>query len=260
MKSNHITEIITDYLDGLLNADQHKEAEAHLRNCKSCSAELKETRELLKAFGKEENIAPSKRLKDRFYHMLEEEKQHSAKVIPINQKNNRISALLKIAAGIALLIGAFSLGKFQQQQQSNLTIAALENKSLEIKETAMLSLMENQSASRRIQGVNYIEEFTEPDEAIIKALADRMLYDDNKNVRLSAVEAMGKFTTSATVKEAFISALETENDPSIQITIIQILVAIQEKKAIAPMQKLLQLQETQPFVKKEIRTLLPNII
>ena len=124
----------------------------------------------------------------------------------------------------------------------------------------MLSLMENQSASRRIQGVNLIEEFTIPDEAIITALANRMLFDNNTNVRLSAVEALGKFTQSDTVKKTFITALETEKDPSIQITIIHTLVTIQEKKAIAPMQRLLEQEETQPFVKQQIKSLLPSII
>ncbi len=260
MKSNHISDIIADYLDDLLDPVQHHEAEEHLRSCQSCSAELEETRELLKAFKEEKSAIPSTRLKNRFYQMLEEEKQNSSDFIHIDRKNSWVPGLLKIAAGIALLAGAFTLGKFQEQKQSNLAIAALENESLEIKETAMLSLMENQSASRRIQGVNYIEEFAEPDEAIIVALADRMLHDDNKNVRLSAVEALGNFTSSETVKTAFISALETENDPSIQITIIHTLVAIQEKKAIPPMQKLLQQQETQPFVKQQIKSLIPNII
>lgn len=260
MKSNHVPELLADYLDGLLDPDQHLAVEEHLRSCQSCSVELEETRELLKAFKEEHNAIPSAQLKHKFYQMLEEEKQRSSNVIHIDRKSNWVPGLLKIAAGIALLAGAFALGKFQEQKQSNLAIAALENKSLEIKETAMLSLMENQSASRRIQGVNYIEEFADPDKAIIEALADRMLHDDNKNVRLSAVEALGNFTTSATVKSAFISALETENDPSIQITIIHTLVAIQEKKAIVPMQKLLQQQETQPFVKQQIKSLLPNII
>ena len=260
MKSNHITHKLADYLDGHLDPAQRKDVEEHLRSCKSCTQELEETRELFSVFKEEEKAYPSEQLKVKFYQMLEDEKQKSSKVIAINHKKHWVSNLLKVAAGIALLIGAFTLGKFQQQQQSNTAIAVLENKSTAIKETAMLSLMENQSASKRIQGVNFIEEFTQPDEAIISALADRMLLDKNTNVRLSAVEALGKFTNSETVKNTFITALGTEKDPSIQIVIIHTLAAIQEKKAIAPMKELLQQDETQPFVKKEIRTLLPTII
>lgn len=260
MKSNHVKEILTDYLDGLLDTIQRKEVEEHLRSCDSCSSELEAMREVLSAFKEEQNTLPSKQLKVKFYQMLEDEKQKSSKVIAINRKSNWASGLLKIAAGIALLMGAFALGKFQQQQQSDNAIAALVDKSTAIKTTAMLSLMENQSASKRIQGVNFIEEFPEPDEAIISALADRMLLDQNTNVRLSAVEALGNFTNSETVKNAFITALGTEKDPSIQIVIIRTLAATQEKKAIAPLKILLEKDATQPFVKNEIRTLLPTII
>ena len=66
--------------------------------------------------------------------------------------------------------------------------------------------------------------------------------------------------SSETVKTAFIEALGTEKNPSIQIAIIQALVSIQEKKAIGPMQKLLEREDTQPFIKDEIKLGLPKII
>ncbi|MEX0290082.1 MAG: HEAT repeat domain-containing protein [Flavobacteriaceae bacterium] len=260
MNDKHVTEKLADYLDGLLDEAEHEKVSEHLAQCSDCKSEWEQMRQLLKAFKAEEESIPSSRLETNFDKMLKEVQGEETKVISMNKKGSFATAFLKIAAGIALLVGAFTLGKFQQQEQSNKAIAAIENKSLAIKETAMLSLMENQSASRRIQGVNFIEEFEEPDEAIIKALANRMLYDENKNVRLSAVEALGKFTNSEAVKNAFIIALETEKDPSIQITIIHTLVAIQEKKAIAPMQRLLEQEETQPFIKQQIKSLLPNII
>ena len=87
-----------------------------------------------------------------------------------------------------------------------------------------------------------------------------MLYDENTNVRLTAVEALREFANSEAVKEAFITALQNEKDPSIQITLIHTLVEIQEKKAIQPMRRLLEQQETQPFVKQQIESLLPKII
>ena len=260
MKSNHITDHITDYLDGTLPTEQHNEVALHLAQCERCTSELEEVKALLAAFKKEVTEIPSPGLKSKFYAFLEEEKQDSSKVVRLNSDKKWLPTLLKIAAGIALLFGAFSLGKFQQQQQTNEVIVGLENKSSSIKETAMLSLIENQSASKRIQGVNLIEEIAQPDATIINALADRMLHDQNTNVRLTAAEALGKFSNSQTVIDAFISALGTEKDPSIQIMIIHTLSAIQEKKAIAPMKKLLEQQETQPFVKKEIKALLPTII
>lgn len=152
------------------------------------------------------------------------------------------------------------MGKYQQEEKSGKEIALLTNESMQVKQMAMLSLMENKSASKRIQGVNYIDEFSKPDEAIVMALADRMLYDENINVRRTAVEVLGGFTASETVKNSYIKALKIEKDPGIQIAIIQILGQLREKKAIAPMKYLLEQEDTQPYVKKQLESTLPQII
>ncbi|MEM0933413.1 MAG: HEAT repeat domain-containing protein, partial [Bacteroidota bacterium] len=170
------------------------------------------------------------------------------------------SNVLKIAASIALLVTSFQIGSVFQQKKTDGDIASLENETLRMKQTVMLSLMENQSASKRIQGVNYIEEIPNPDDAVVAALANRMLYDENDNVRLTAFEALSRFTSSDKVKEVLIQALGQEKNPSIQIAIIQVLVQIQEKKAVGPMQRLLEQEDTQPFIKEQIKTGLPKII
>ncbi|WP_430965186.1 HEAT repeat domain-containing protein [Spongiimicrobium sp. 2-473A-2-J] len=264
MDENHIVALLPDYLDDALGQEERAQLEGHLATCAACAKELEEMKVLFEAFGQEKGATPPERIKTNFYKLLELEKQADAKVIPLNtpatEKRNWTKDLLRVAASIVLLLGAFLFGQQQQQTQSNKEIALLQDERQEIKETAMLSLMENKSASKRIQGVNYIEEFTDPDEAIVLALIDRMRYDANTNVRLTAVDALGRFTASENVKNAFIAALKTEKDPSIQITIIQVLVKIQEKKAVKPMQELLEREDTQPFIKEQIKTLLPSIV
>lgn len=265
MKNDHVIEMLPDYLDNLLEADTKKKIEEHLKACKTCTQELTEIKELFQAFKTEEKIIPPSSIKTGFLKQLEAEKQTFSRVVPFdapsnNKRNKWALKLLKIAASVLLLIGAFLTGRYQSKENSSKEIALLTEEKLEFKQTAMLSLMENESASKRIQGVNFIDSFSNPDEAILKALMDRMLNDKNTNVRLTAVEALNNFTNSEIVKNAFIEALKKEKDPSIQINIIQTLVDIQEKKAIAPMQRLLEQEETQPFIKNQIESLLPSII
>lgn len=265
MKQNHVTDLLPDYLDNLLQESQKEEVEAHLKECKTCSRELEELKVLFKVFTDEKRIAPPNTIQTNFLKQLKIEKQKDPKVVTldseiISRKKLWAGNMLKVAASIALLIGSFMLGKLQQQQRENAEMAQLVHESMNIKQTAMLSLMGNKSASKRIQGVNYIDEFTNPDEAIVSALADRMLLDENTNVRLTAANALGNFTASETVKDAFITALKTEKDPGIQVALIHTLVKIQEKKAIVPMQQLLEQEDTQPFVKEQIKSVLPSII
>jgi len=265
MENNHVTEMLPDYLDGLLKPEQQEMIERHLISCEACAKEMSDLKELFNAFSSEEEVTPPSSIKTKFLEQLEAEKNSQPKVVSldsnsVSKRNPWTNNLLKIAAGIALLVGAFLMGKQQSEENSSQEIATLTEEKLQFKQTAMLSLMENKSASRRIQGVNFIEEFDKPDESIVKALADRMLYDENTNVRAAAVEVLARFTNSETVKSVFIAALKIEKDPSIQIAIIQTLGDIQEKKAAAPMNELLQKEDTQPFVKKQIESILPTII
>ncbi|MDF0714579.1 HEAT repeat domain-containing protein [Muricauda sp. 334s03] len=260
MEKNHVFDQIPDYLDGNLSKSDRAAFEKHVEQCTDCQKELEEMKTFFNVF-EEEVPTPSNRLKTKFEAALEQEKNNQGKVVQMESKPsaNWTSNVLKIAASIALLVAAFQMGSLFQQRKANEDIAQLQDETNQMKQTAMLSLMENQSASKRIQGVNYIEEFEQPDAAIIQALANRLLYDENDNVRMTAFEALAKFTSSETVKNTYIEALEQEKNPSIQVAIIQALVQIQEKKAAEPMKKLLEKEDTQPFIKDQIRAVLPSI-
>ena len=260
---NHIVALIPAYLDDELSAKKRASVDEHLITCQACTGELSRFKNLFQAFKEEAVIQPSDKLRDNFLEALEKEKRAQVNVVSINESkkgSSWTSSFLRIAAGIALLVGAFVLGSYQQKQKSDRDIALLETESLTMKQTAMLSLMDNQSARKRIQGVNFINQFESPDESIIKALTDRMLFDQNTNVRLTAVDALSRFSRSETVTSAFIEALATEKNPSVQIAIIENLVRIQESKATVPMRKLMEREDTQPFVKEEINRVLSEII
>ncbi len=262
MENNHISDLIPDYLDGTLDMETMREVELHLGKCNECQQELEEMKALFHAFDGHDIPVPSEKLRTSFEMALEAEKESRGKVVPLSspeKKTNWGGNLLKIAASVALLAVSFQMGSLFQQRKVDGDIALLRDETLQMKQTTMLSLMENQSASKRIQGVNYIDEFEQPDEAIIEALGNRLLYDENDNVRLTAFEALSKFTSSETVKNLLIEALEKEKNPSIQVAIIQVLVQIQERKAAEPMKKLLEQEDTQPFIKEQIKAVLPSI-
>ncbi|WP_299530267.1 HEAT repeat domain-containing protein [Ulvibacterium sp.] len=264
MDKKQVIDLLPDYLDGVLDPVLEQKVEAYLKECPECREELEQLKTLFDAFANEEVAVPSHRVEASFLELLEQEKRKAEKVVPLNSKEPSTRPgwenFLKVAASIAALVGSFLLGQYLQERQSHMEIAALQEEGLELRQTAMLSLMENKSASRRIQGVNYIDAFGNPDETIVRALTDRMLHDENTNVRMASVEALEKFTASEIVKNAFIKALKVEKDPGIQIAIIQTLVRIQEKKAVTPLKELMQQDETQPFVKEQIESLLPSII
>lgn len=260
MEKRKIENSIADYLDGTLSQAENRAFEKHMQTNDSFRKEVEEFEMLFKAMETEQEETPSKRVARNFEKMLQEEQGNQVQVVSLTSKNNGHFQFLKIAAGIALLIGIFFVGRYSGHKEMNHSLVEAQQEVLAYKEATLISLLGNESASKRIQGVQLVEEFDQPDEDIVAALGEKMLGDENTNVRLSAMEALSKFSYSDQVKDIFIKALETEENPSIQVALIEILGQLQEKKAIGPMKKLLEKEDTQPFIKNEINNALPKII
>jgi HEAT repeat protein len=78
--------------------------------------------------------------------------------------------------------------------------------------------------------------------------------DPNTNVRLAALEALGKFKHEASVRRVLIESLAKQNDPVVQISLIQMMVDMKEKSIIGELEKLTQQKEILKAVKDEAYT------
>jgi len=254
---------IIDFIDKQLSPEKELIIEKHIVSCGECKIAYDETLVLMRDFENENKETPSTNLRTNFYTFLEEEKQlqEAMKIVQLNPESSfNWKYAFQIAASVVLLLTGYFAGNFATKQNANEEIVALKMQTVELKENMMLALLDNNSASKRIQAVNYSGELEQPDEKITIALIDRMHFDSNINVRLAAAEALSKYSEIELVKKAFIDALSTENDPSLQIAIIQFLVQTQEKRALDPMQQLLEQPETPDYVKAEVSSGMSQII
>lgn len=264
MNCNDIELKIVDYVDGNLSETEVKAIDKHIQNCNACKVLKQETLQLLNTFNNVETVTPSENVRTNFYKLLEEEKQlqNETKVVELKPKTNELlwKRAFQIAASFLLVFLGFFMGNNKATKQADQQIATLQKETVELRENMMLAMIENKSPSMRIQAVNYTEQFKQPDTKILKALIERLNYDSNVNVRLAAAEALSEFSESNLVKDAFINALKTQEDPGLQIAIIQFLVKIQDKRAIEPIKELLQQPETPDFVKDQANYGLSELI
>ncbi|WP_323787007.1 HEAT repeat domain-containing protein [Psychroserpens sp.] len=263
MECKNIEEQLVDFIDGQLPPEDSQNIKQHIKSCDACKSNYEDTKALFLAFEKVKEETPSDNLRTGFYNLLEEEKQwHDDKIVKLTESKKDFpwKQAFQIAASIILMFGGYFLGSHNSKQTANQEISALQKETIELREDMMLAMIENQSPSKRIQAVSFTENFVKPDVKILEALIERMQYDGNMNVRLAAAEALSEFPKSTIVKEAFIEALTTQKDPSLQIAIIQFLVKIQEKRAIAPMQQLLEHEDTADFVKEQANSGISEII
>ena len=258
MNCTEIENSIVDYIDGALSAKETVMIQNHIKSCITCKKTHEETKQLLTSFANETVAQPSSNLRTSFEELLAIEKKAQTKVIALQPaKRSSYKSVLQIAASVAILFTGYLIGGYQENQNSQNEIASYQK---EHKENMLLAMIDNSSPSKRIKAVNYTEELTTPDTKILEALIDRMHNDSNSNVRLSAAEALSKFTDSELVRTSFIKTLTTEKNPSIQVEVIQILVQIQEKRALDPMKKLLESPEAPDYLKTQVNIGIAKLI
>lgn len=250
MKQKDITDKLSLYLKGSLSKEDKIELENQLKNSVDLRNELEEMKSFLSILENDKMEIPSANLKLNFEKMLAQEiEDNQPKVLQLQPKTDW-KTYLRIAASVLIVFSAFLLGKYQSDSSSS-----KENQTAQV-----LSLLEDNSASKRILAVTNAEELANIDIKIIEALIKRLLFDKNTNVRSAAAEALSKFSSETIVRDALIKSLETDKNASVQIEVITILSKIQEKRAINPMKKMLKNEETPQYVKQQLQINLSTLL
>ena len=164
------------------------------------------------------------------------------------------SWLIRIAAGFTLLIIGFTGGWMFQNRAGQEGSALFQNSKEaasqnEIKSALAFEKMSSTSASERIQAVNQSYELSDVDKDITQLLINTLNFDPNINVRLAACQALQHFGNEPNVSEALVQSLAIQTDPNIQISLIEVLVSIKEKRAVAPFQQMVRDQDVMEVVR-----------
>lgn len=231
MEKGKLESLLIDYIDGVLNETDRAIVEKELSQNEEAIKLYHQLKEVLSVMDRIQNIEPSNSLKSNFEKLLRLEAN----------KNSQTSArqvffqpwVLRIAAGIILLIVGIVIGnKLSEQHQRDQELASIK-KELDENKRLMISMLENQqSASQRVMGANVALEMKQADDDIVNALVKTMNEDPNSNVRLTALEALGKFYQHGQVRGQLIKSLSTQKDPVVQIALIRLLVQMKEKEVV----------------------------
>ncbi len=155
---------------------------------------------------------------------------------------------MRLAASVTLLLLGFASGLVYEQIRTRPTGALMATNDAPpvqtMKKVLALSQQPKTSASERIQAVNQSYELDRVDEAITQLLINTLNFDANVNVRLAASQALLRFENEPGVREALIQSLPIQTDPNVQITLIDMLITIKEKRAVQEMQRLARSQQT----------------
>ena len=175
---------------------------------------------------------PSPALRQRFYRMLDEEVERTARKPPSRGWREMIQALLPqpVRLGVAWALPALVLGVLlgtrmpgSEPKGGTPEITELRQEVRSLSRMVTLSLLQQESASERLKGVSYGRSTGPTDERVLNALLAAVKEDPNENVRLAAIDALAGVVERPRVQQTLAESLPRQESPMVQIALVDLL-------------------------------------
>lgn len=253
MNCDQVREHIADYLTGILNPAEAEELNEHFARCTACKQEAAALSETWEMLGLLEQEQPSAEMRPRFYQSLEAYRQGLAAAAPASAKRRFFDwGWQGWAWSAALLVLGLGAGQWLGQRDSGQRdMARLQDEVHNMRQLVTLSLLQQQSASERLRGVDYAFHVDQSDTQVLSALLHAVNYDPNVNVRLAAVDALRKFAASPTVRGTLDQSLVKQDSPMVQLALIDLIVDMRDKAALGSLATLERSPATDKNVKEK---------
>ena len=257
MTCERFAELLSDYCERRLNTTDMAFAREHTELCSSCRADA-EVWQKLAALPQQE---PSPASRARFEHMLnayQEGRWQNSSLA--GERGNWFAAWMRSAfapplagalAACLLLIG-FVAGEHvsSSRQIENPQMTALQSEVTNLRQLVALSMLEQQSASQRLQGVNFSTQVERPDPEISAALLHALRFDSSVDVRLAALDALRRYKDDPQVRSGLLNALQDQQSPLVQIALIDLFVEMRESDAKDRLRRIEQDSRVNPAVRQ----------
>ena len=221
MECQHATALIADYLAGTLPVEQVEALRAHAAACATCRDELAAAEETWTQLGHIPPLAPDLPAMRTRFEALQVPPPHDSRAT--EKQAPRHLVLVALAAAALLVIG-MGIGRQTVQPPADTQMVALREELREMRQMMSLSLLQQQSATARLQGVISIRQMDNPGGDVIAALLDTLAYDPNPNVRLATIDALARFMDRDLVRRRTIETLPRQTSPLVQIALIDFVV------------------------------------
>jgi hypothetical protein len=253
MNCDQVKEQIADYLTGVLGPAEAEELKEHFARCAACQQEAAALSETWEMLGLLEQEQPSAELRPRFYQSLEAYKQGLAAAAQAPAKRRFFDwGWQGWAWSAALMVLGLGAGQWLgQRDNGQRDMARLQDEVHNMRQLVTLSLLQQQSASERLRGVDYAFHVDQSDTQVLSALLRAVNYDPNVNVRLAAVDALRKFAASPAVRGTLDQSLAKQDSPMVQLALIDLIVDMRDKGALPSLATLERSPGTDKNVKEK---------
>lgn len=258
MSCEGFEERLAAYVSGGMAAGDKEAMEHHLSACEACRLQSERMTSAWEAMEDWPEEEPSPALRSRFYAMLENERLRESERTHWSERVERwLSGIwprrpvVQFGFSVVLLaVGLFLGSRFQVGFHRNGEMARLRQEITDMRQMVSLSLMRQASSSERLRGIGYTAGIDQPSESLLNNLLITLNSDPSVNVRLAAVDALLLFSDRPGVRDALVASLNEQTSPMVQISLIDLLVQIQEKKSLEALRNLIQSRDVDQTVKQ----------
>lgn len=245
MKKKDTEKKLPDLFHGDLTPEEAEEINTEINETGITDEELESIVKVNKLIDKIPIDEPSSSMDTRFYEMLADETREA---LTTGQRSGYMGWLrstyfhtgIRIAAGIALfLLGWFMSLWLGQRSNSASEVSKLSGEMKNLRETLVLTMLNQSSSLERIKAVNMVNEIENADDRIIQSLLNALNSDLNDNVRLLSLEALIKYSGNPVVRQGLVASIGNQSSPMIQLRLAEVMVALDEKRAAPEFQKIM---------------------
>jgi anti-sigma factor RsiW len=254
MMCERVREQIPECLAGRLDKAERERVIGHLETCSGCRSELAELGIVWRGLEGMAVPEPSRAMRTRFMEMLEAYEAGMAQAppkraeLPAETSRSRWFAWWpsqpgwQMAIACTLLIAGVVAGHYEAAAPKEMTpeMAQLKGQVEGLRQLVALSLLQAQSPSDRLRGVNFSSQISRPDAEVEQSLLHAVNHDPNVNVRLSAVDAIEKYAGDPAVRRALVDAVAVQDSPIVQCALIDLLVQVNDRESAPALRKIAQ--------------------
>ncbi|MEN0004359.1 MAG: HEAT repeat domain-containing protein [Bacteroidota bacterium] len=256
MTKEQATYLIERYNQGLLTLAEEVDLEQGIELGIISLEQLDDLYELDQQLEQALYTQPQQSMRLDFHQMLEAEKIKLEQAPPMRQLWSTIWRKPMYQWGVAalLVLGGIGIGQLWQAAPAEDTeIAQLSNQLQDMQEMMMLTLLEQKSTSKRLQAVSLTQNMDEASSKVTEALLFTLQNDRNVNVRLATLDALLPYTEDPNVRKGLVEAIAFQDSPLVQMAMAEIMVSLQEKSSIQPLQEIIDRETTPDEVKVNLK-------
>jgi hypothetical protein len=232
MTCEEIAGLLADYLQGGMAADETASVREHIEQCAACREDIAMWQKLEAV----QDEKPSPELSSRFNTMLESYQQGRWEKAQLAREHGKFLDLkaiadwartpaLSLAWAAVLVVCSFFAGRYlDRDHSSGEQLTQLRQELKNTQQLMVVSMLRQQSASERLEGVSFSRREREADPKVLDALLHTLRYDNSVDVRLAALDVLGRYGNRPEVHQGLIDALQGQQSPLVQLSLIDLLV------------------------------------